>query len=458
MKWKSPTLHCRQSYRRSSSVPQPSVSDHLRLSYRLVTRILTPWSIDPQYNKDPHSLPTTTLVQRALKLGIRAFDSSPYYGPAEELLGRALSSEVVRSDFARESYFLVTKVGRIAASSFDYSPPWIRYSIQRSLRRLHTNYLDLVYCHDVEFVSPEEVLDAVQELRRIRDADRSIKYVGISGYPVHVLAELAVLILQETGEPLDAVMSYANFTLQNTRLLTEGIPQLVAAGVDVVPNASLLGMGLLRKDGVPVGGMGDWHPAPNGLREAIYAAGSWAEMQGEKLEVVAIRFGLETWMREGRVVGTSVDPLHAHHDHQPSTPPSSSKYGVSVIGVSQLEELDETLRIWRSVLDGIADEDFDHDTGTITPRDALTDHEWSLRRRQSIRALAKGITSLLGEWVNYAWESPGKGFVNERKTPGLADVIEEADPVELPDVLLTPPTEAADDDVEETLEDLDCQI
>ena len=100
---------------------------------------------------------------------------------------------------------------------------------------------------------------------RIRDEEGTIKYVGISGYPVPVLCDLAEMILRETGEPLDVVMSYANFTLQNTRLMSDGIPRLVAAGVDVVPNASPLGMGLLRSQGPPIGAMGNWHPAPDGL-------------------------------------------------------------------------------------------------------------------------------------------------------------------------------------------------
>ncbi|KAL9112995.1 MAG: hypothetical protein Q9227_002860 [Pyrenula ochraceoflavens] len=419
--------------------------------------MLTWVSLDSQYNKDPHALPTTTLVQRALTLGIRAFDTSPYYGPAEELLGRALDTDYVRASFPRDSYLLITKVGRLAASTFDYSPPWIRHSIRRSLRRLHTRYLDVVYCHDVEFVLPVEVLEAVRELRRIRDTDHTIKYIGISGYPVNVLCDLAEMILRETGEPLDAVMSYANFTLQNTKLLSEGVPRLVDAGVDVVPNASLLGMGLLRKDGVPVGGMGDWHPAPNGLREAIDIVAEWTELQGEKLEVAAIRFGLETWMREGKAIGSSGvhlnpnpsssgDTNHLSSSSSSLEKSSKDKLGVSVMGVSQLEELDETLRIYRSVLDGLAD-DLDQETGTITPSDALTDHEWSLRRRQAIRGLAKGIRGLLGEWVDFAWESPGKGFVNERTTPRLIEDedldVEEPEPA--PGVLLTPKSEAAAD-------------
>ena len=52
-----------------------------------------------------------------------------------------------------------------------------------------------------------------------------IKYVGRSGYPMATLCDLAEMILERTGEPLDAVMSYANLTLQNTRLSSVALPR-----------------------------------------------------------------------------------------------------------------------------------------------------------------------------------------------------------------------------------------
>ncbi len=183
------------------------------------------------YNADINAVPSNAIVQRALDLGIRAFDTSPYYGPSEELLGKALVQPSVTERYPRSSYFLITKVGRIGNAEFDYSPEWIRYSIQRSLQRLHTEYLDVVYCHDVEFVTPAEVLEAIKELRSIRDTRGTIKYIGISGYPVPVLCDLAELVLKETGEPLDCVMSYANFTLQNTTLESVGLERLKKARV-----------------------------------------------------------------------------------------------------------------------------------------------------------------------------------------------------------------------------------
>jgi D-arabinose 1-dehydrogenase len=351
-------------------------------------------TFNTQYNTDPFSLPTNSIISRAFALGIRAFDTSPYYGPSETLLGAALSQPSILSSYPRSSYHLVTKVGRIGGSEFDYSPEWVRYSIQRSLERLHTAYLDVVYCHDVEFVSPSEVLTAIRELRRIRGEEGTIKYVGISGYPVPLLCELADLVLRETGEPLDAVMSYANFTLQNSTLRTEGIERLKRAGVSCVPNASILGMGLMRSAGVPVGGKGDFHPAPRELRNRALEAAKFVEETGERLEVLSIRWGLDSWAREGASVG------------------GVGGIGVSVMGVSTLGELEETMRVWESVLDGLP----------IPGREVEQEKkEWSLKRRKEAEGKARGVWDILGEWKDFTWASPEEGYVNTRLIKGVIE-------------------------------------
>ena len=417
-----------------------------KLSTSLPPIIFGTATFNYQFNPDPFALGPTEIVQRALAHGVRAFDTSPYYGPAEEILGTALSTEVVRQRYSREQYYILTKVGRVLADSFDYSPAWVRSSVKRSCKRLRTTYLDVVYCHDVEFVSAEEVLGAIRELRRIRDEEGTIKYVGISGYPVAILCDLAQMILRETGEPLDAVMSYASFTLQNTRLLSEGIPRLVDAGVDVVPNASPLGMGLLRSQGPPIGAMGNWHPAPDELRRIVRAASDWTDKQGERLEVVAVRYALENWLREGAKVGACGDPMAKSEGTYHSEPTAREKMGVSVMGVSKIAELDETIRVWRSVLDGVTD-DLDQGPGVMTPSDAVSDHEWSLQRRQRIRILAKGIRNVIGEWADFAWASPDPGFVNKRHNTIIAEdssftTTELNNPTSA--AMLTPPSEAED--------------
>lgn len=346
------------------------------------------------YNADVSKVPTDAIIQRAFELGVRAFDTSPYYGPSEELLGKALSTPHVLANYPRSSYHIITKVGRIAAAEFDYSPEWVRYSIQRSLQRLHTTYLDVVYCHDVEFVSAEEVIEAIRELRRIRDLEGTIKYIGISGYPVPLLCDLAELVLKETGEPLDCVMSYANYTLQNTTLKSLGTQRLKAAGVSSVPNASLLGMGLMRSAGVPIGGKGDFHPAPNELRQRCIDAAKYIEATGERLEVVNLRWTLDSWAREGATVG------------------GVGGIGVSVMGVSNLGELEETMRVWHSVLDALP----------IAGREVTAEkREWSLTRRKEVAKKAIEVWDILGQWKDYTWPSPDEGYVNIRAAKGVIE-------------------------------------
>lgn len=110
----------------------------------------------------------------------------------------------------------MTKCGRYGPSTFDYSPETIRKSVKQSLERLKTDYLDVVYLHDVEFVaerlapSPtgdvsaalgedaaayglapgdegrlrgdgdQKILDAYNELRKLKE-EGLVKQIGITG-------------------------------------------------------------------------------------------------------------------------------------------------------------------------------------------------------------------------------------------------------------------------------------
>ena len=357
------------------------------LSSAIPPLILGTATFNTQYVADPSRLPYVEIVSRALDRGVTAFDTSPYYGPSETLLGAALAA--VDPAPPRDSYFLVTKAGRIAAAEFDYSPAWIRYSVGRSLERLGTPYLDLVYAHDVEFVSPAEVLAAVGELRRLRDRGL-VRYVGISGYPVSKLCSLAELILKETGEPLDAVLSYSHFCVQNSVLGKEDtLARLRNAGVDVVLNASMLSMGLLTTRGADRGPMATWHPAPSELQVACRRLSHIAEARGETLEGVAIRWALQSWARLGSDSGFGTTA---------TSRPGLESVGVSVMGVSSVAELEETSKLWGDVLEDLAKKDAASGCG----------------RSKGIQSIVEEMWLALGTWRDYSWQSPGPDFVNQK--------------------------------------------
>lgn len=223
------------------------------------------------YNDDAPDPPV--LVRRAFELGVRHFDTSPYYGDSERLLGGALAALRASTPSAtRESLFIVTKAGRYGEWDFDYSASRIRASVAESLRRLQVDHLDACLLHDVEFVSSAEVVEAAAALFELKDAG-VVRSVGLSCYPLQIMVDRCSDVLARLGRPLDVVMSYSNHNIQNTLLagavgrLTAS-PEAAGCGVKAVWTASPLSMGLFRPQGPP-----SWHPASDLLKQRTRLAG-----------------------------------------------------------------------------------------------------------------------------------------------------------------------------------------
>jgi L-galactose dehydrogenase len=212
-------------------------------------------------------------VRAALDLGINFFDVSPYYGNAEEVLGRALVG------IPRESYVLCTKLGRYGPSNFDFSPQKVKISVEESLRKLQTDYLDILLCHDIEFVPLGPVIDETLPSLRIEQAEGKTRFVGVSGLPLKIFTE----VLEKTD--LDVVLSYCHASL-NDDSLTSLLPFLESKNVGVI-GASPLSMGLLTDDGPP-----EWHPAPPALKEAAARAAAHCRARGKSLAALALSVSL----------------------------------------------------------------------------------------------------------------------------------------------------------------------
>uniref|UniRef100_A0A060T7M2 ARAD1C22990p n=1 Tax=Blastobotrys adeninivorans TaxID=409370 RepID=A0A060T7M2_BLAAD len=238
-----------------------------------------------QYHDNPESLPADQVIRRAFELGIRAIDTSAYYGPSEEIVGRALKE--LEKDYPRESYYICTKAGRNGVNQFDYAASDIRKSVQRSLQRLNTTYLDVLYIHDVEFVDTAGCLEAIGEAFKLKQ-EGVVRFVGISGYPVSFLAYLANKVKQTLG-PLDIVLTYCNYCLQNT-ILEKYLGEFDQAGVSKVLNASPLSMSLLRSQVTH-----SFHPASEVLKERVAQAAKLTRSKGEELADVASRFVFKHW-------------------------------------------------------------------------------------------------------------------------------------------------------------------
>ena len=118
-------------------------------------------------------------VRTALDLGMDFIDTSPFYGRgmSEVLLGIALR------EVPRDCYTLCTKLGRYDLAHFDFSAKRVVESVDVSLHRLGVDYLDILLCHDVEFVPMQQIVDeTLPAMQKVRDQGK-VRYLGFSGYP-----------------------------------------------------------------------------------------------------------------------------------------------------------------------------------------------------------------------------------------------------------------------------------
>lgn len=120
------------------------------------------------------------LLALARDLGINLLDTAPAYDISEERLGPLLKGQ-------RHDWVVVSKVGEEfvdGASRFDFSASHTRMSVERSLKRLHTDYLDAVLVHsdgnDVQLLQQEEVYATLALLKR----EGKIGQFGFSGKTV----------------------------------------------------------------------------------------------------------------------------------------------------------------------------------------------------------------------------------------------------------------------------------
>jgi aryl-alcohol dehydrogenase-like predicted oxidoreductase len=177
-------------------------------------------------------------IQRALELGINFIDTAQLYGPLtnEMLVGRAIEGH-------RDEYVIATKFARRTDSatpgdmstlgSLDGSAEHVRSSIEGSLKRLGTDYVDLYYQHRVDPRVPiEETVGAMAELV----AAGSVRHIGLSEAAPETIRRANAV------HPITAVQT--EYSLWTRDPEAEILPTCRELGIGFVPY-SPLGRGFL---------------------------------------------------------------------------------------------------------------------------------------------------------------------------------------------------------------------
>jgi L-galactose dehydrogenase len=215
-------------------------------------------------------------VHAAIDLGINFFDVAPFYGitVAETKLGEALAGK-------RHQVILATKCGRNDLRDFDFSYDRIIASADASLKRLQTDYVDLLQLHDIEFGSKEQVLnEAVPAIQKIKESGKA-RFIGITGLPVNYLAEIGRTV------DVDTILSWAHYNLLADGINDELVPLSKEKGFGLM-NAAPLVQRILSDASIP-----SWHNAPAEVKALQPALLAICKKYGVSLSDLAIWYAVQ---------------------------------------------------------------------------------------------------------------------------------------------------------------------
>ncbi|WP_434112315.1 aldo/keto reductase [Paraburkholderia caffeinilytica] len=245
------------------------------------------------------------IIDKAFDQGVNFIDTADVYhaGRSEEIVGRALGER-------RDSWVIATKFGYPTAQGPNeqgQSRKWIIQSVEASLKRLGTDYIDILYFHRALLDAPlEEGVRAVGDLIR----QGKVRYFGLSNFRGWRIAEIVRL-----ADQLGIDRPVASEPLYNMVDRTAEVEQLPAAahyGIGVVPYSPLARGVLTGKyalDGAPPSdsraGRGDkriqqteWRPESLAIAQQVAAH---AEARG----TTSIAFAL-AWVLKNKLVSSTI--------------------------------------------------------------------------------------------------------------------------------------------------------
>jgi aryl-alcohol dehydrogenase-like predicted oxidoreductase len=172
------------------------------------------------------------IIDKAFEQGVNFLDTADVYhkGRSEEVVGRAVAAR-------RDDWVIASKFGNALGDGPNHrgqSRKWIYQSVEDSLRRLGTDYLDILYFHRTDVDAPlEEGLRAVAELIR----QGKVRYYGLSNFRGWRIAEV-VRLADQLGMDRP-ICSEPLYNLVDRTAEVEQLPVAGHYGIGVVPYSPL---------------------------------------------------------------------------------------------------------------------------------------------------------------------------------------------------------------------------
>jgi D-threo-aldose 1-dehydrogenase len=248
----------------------------------------------------PLAQPYETVVEvfrAAFELGVRHIDVAAKYN-TEEIVGRALQDAGAPADRV-----LATKacsyVDDIGVSYREYSDETAKRSVERSLKRLRVDCLDIVHIHDCEAYNLPRIFGERGALRGLVDLKRQgvIRSIGMGTFSLECL-QAAV----DSGE-VDHIQGFFTYTLLNQEATQQLMPSLRARQLAFLNNAPYAGYILLT--GAVPGAQYNYMPAGPEVMEATRRVEAVCARKGVSIGAAALAFSLLDPAVDVTVIGAS---------------------------------------------------------------------------------------------------------------------------------------------------------
>ncbi|UTR13155.1 aldo/keto reductase [Salipaludibacillus sp. LMS25] len=217
----------------------------------------------------------TEVIETSFASGIDLFDHADIYGggKSEEVFAQALKASSVQ----RDEIILQSKCG-IREGLFDFSTNHIMTSVGKSLKRLQTDYLDILLLHRPDvLMEPEEVAEAFSELKK----SGKVRYFGVSNHhPLQI--ELLKKHLTE-----ELIINQLQLSLVHTPMIDAGLNVNMLNEAAVVRDSHLLEYSRLHHMTIQA-----WSPFQHGMIEGVFIGNPDYPEVNAKLEELAEKKGV----------------------------------------------------------------------------------------------------------------------------------------------------------------------
>lgn len=215
-------------------------------------------------------------IEKALSLGINFFEHADIYGGGE--CEKLFSKAIDMKPSIREKIILQSKCGIVPGKMYDFSKEHILKSVDGILKRLHTEYLDVLVLHRPDaLVEPEEVAETF----RILKESGKVNHFGVSNHkPLQM-----ELLRKYLDYPL--VTDQLQFSITNSSMIQNGLEVNMTTAGAIDRDGSVLDYCRLHDITIQT-----WSPFQYGFFEGVFIDNEKFPKLNEILEEIAQKYGV----------------------------------------------------------------------------------------------------------------------------------------------------------------------